>query len=141
MLLVSANAYDLDHGDHQTSEEASCVIDQNIDVVYMQSGYTDVSDLEGIRQRSIALDIPSAELLDSILEFANNVCGNHDDILASLPPVGAAALHAPLFSADSGNATSPGGALSASAAKSMFGTHRNLAAAGTAPCVILIAIL
>ena len=54
----------------------------------MQSGHTDLSDLEAVRQRSFALDIPSAELLDSILEFANNVYGQ-DDILASLPLVGA----------------------------------------------------
>lgn len=54
----------------------------------VQDGHFDFSDLESVRQRSIALDIPSAELLDSILEFANNCCGpNIDDILASLPLV------------------------------------------------------
>ena len=64
------------------------VIGQLFASICTQGGQSDLSDLEGLRQRSIALDIPSAELLDSILEFANNVCGPHtDDILASLPLV------------------------------------------------------
>ena len=57
-------------------------------ILLVQDGHSEFSDLEAVRQRSIALDIPSAELLDSILEFANNVCGgNAEDILASMPLV------------------------------------------------------
>lgn len=43
------------------------------------------SSLEVVRARSSLLDIPSAELLDSILDFANAVCGDQQNDTAYSP--------------------------------------------------------
>ena len=63
---------------HQAVDDLSSDLDQLYPLHPVQPSLPSLlieSNLEAVRARSTMLDIPSAELLDSILDFANAVCG------------------------------------------------------------------
>ena len=60
---------------HQAGEDSLSGLAAQLSGVSATPSLLIESNLEAVRARSDMLDIPSAELLDSILDFANAVCG------------------------------------------------------------------